>query len=105
MASILHPVSFDRRELSYGQILSIFSTIPALISFVGIVRRKWTTIKSFISDAPDFIAEGLYFIRTGQRQRLVRQPVIIHNPVDFQWSLKWIISKWYPPQETVFLIL
>ncbi|KIM36091.1 hypothetical protein M413DRAFT_20642 [Hebeloma cylindrosporum] len=52
-------------ELSYGQIMSLFSIVPPLMSVGKLLRDKWDSLLAFLRNLPDLFSEGVRFLLTG----------------------------------------
>ena len=92
---IAHSIRIDKRNISsYGQILSLFSPLPGLFSFINILQRERANLKRSILNIPSFASRELCFIFTGKsngewfsRKRIKRDY--------FDWKIRtWSVSKW-----------
>ena len=90
--------SFDWKELSYGEFLSLSAPIPGLYSVFKLLQQNRRQVwKSFLK-IPAFVTEGLYFLATGRTER---QTELERDY--FHWSKRrWGISKCVAPSGLLF---
>jgi hypothetical protein len=92
---------FDRNQISYGQVLSLFSPLPGLWSFWKILINYQVDIKVFIKRSPSFVAEGVCFIATGRHTWSTIQETLDRDY--FHWSRRrWFISEYRNRSQQTF---
>ncbi|KAJ3525873.1 hypothetical protein NMY22_g10395 [Coprinellus aureogranulatus] len=87
-------LTWDRTQLSYGQVLSVFVPVPALFSFFSMTFEHRRSILTFLTNLPSYIGEGARFIFTGRKEWSARDDGTREWERDyFHWSRKrWIFT-------------
>lgn len=100
---ISNALTFDRTQLSYGQVLSIFVPIPALWSFCGLLRDCRAEMKKRLTSIPSYIRQGICFTFTGRNDWSAAE---IPDRDYFYWSRRrWIISEYQTNAQLLFILL
>jgi hypothetical protein len=95
---------FDRNQISYGQVLSLFAPLPGLWSFWQILTDYQVKIKGFIKRSPSFVAEGVCFIATGRNAWSTTQETPDRDY--FHWSRRrWFVSECHPSRQKSYSFL
>lgn len=94
---IWNALTFDRTQLSYGQVLSLFVPLPAFWSFCEILRDSshQVELKMHLRSIPSYIGQGISFTLTGRSEWSTTE--IVERDY-FHWSRRtWIISEYRTP--------
>lgn len=95
--NLLNTITFNKNQtVSYGQIFSLASPVPALYSFYKILRQHWRWIPpgEILSIMLSSISKELCFIVTGRQAWTSRQGEL--NRHYFHWSRRrWVASRSY----------
>jgi hypothetical protein len=92
---ISRSIVFNRKQVSYGQLLSMFGVLPPIWSFGKILLDHQAEIKNSIRNTPAFVSDGVRFIFTGRYKWPSPQEAREANDeLDyFKWSRRrWLIS-------------
>ena len=93
---------FDRNQVSYGQVLSLFTPLPGLWSFGKILIDHQADIRNFIKHSPSFVSRGLSFIITGRNEWSTPEEIVDRDY--FHWSrLRLLVSECRRLYRQIFL--
>ena len=95
---------FDRSQISYGQVLSLFAPLPGLWSVLKILFDHRANIKDFIVNIPAFVCQGVCFIVTGRNEWFTTPEILDHDYLHWP-RRRWLFSGYPCPSYQVALFL